>query len=267
VLKIQGRNYKPICQVSSINDDFGIVFKLSLIASNIKREVYGVLDSFLSFKKKIENRKAHNMFLMLDPGFKSLCLVSSFVGQKEGVNIVDEYDRKTLYPMLLKCYHHLHLMTESIGCVDQIGDEDFSLDIIQQIASTSEPSKELITRELLIFKHYQVDPKDIKCPLQWWAKHEAMFAIVGFLACQILGIVGSQIETKRIFSLAGILTNLRRCHLQLENLENLIFVSKNLPSDPRDGCKSPSNLVELIQIDLGFEEKLEEFEGHLNEMK
>ncbi len=38
-------------------------------------------------------------------------------------------------------------------------------------------------------------------------------------------------------------------------------MSKNWPSDPRNGCKSPSNLVELIQIDLGFEGELEEFEG------
>jgi hypothetical protein len=38
-------------------------------------------------------------------------------------------------------------------------------------------------------------------------------------------------------------------------------VSKTWPNDPRDGCKSPSNLVELIQTNLGFEEELENFEG------
>ncbi len=41
----------------------------------------------------------------------------------------------------------------------------------------------------------------------------------------------------------------------------MIFVSKNWPSDPRDGCKPPSNLIELIQKNLCFEEELEEFEG------
>jgi hypothetical protein len=86
--------------------------------------------------------------------------------------------------------------------------------------------KELVTKELLIFRCYEVDPKDIKCPLQWCGKHEAMFPTVDFLACQILGIVGTQIETKIFFSLTSILTNLRRCHLQSEKLENLIFVSK-----------------------------------------
>jgi hypothetical protein len=63
-------------------------------------------------------------------------------------------------------------------------------------------------------RRFQVDPKEIKCPLQWWLKHESMFPTVGFLAQQISGIVGSQIETKNIFSLAGIFTNLRRCCLQ-----------------------------------------------------
>jgi hypothetical protein len=92
-------------------------------------------------------------------------------------------------------------------------------------------------------------------------KHEAMFPTVGFLACQILSIVGSQIEIERIYFLTGMLTNLWRCHLQSENLENLIFVSKNWPSDPGDGCKPPSNLIELIPKKLGFEEELEEFEG------
>jgi hypothetical protein len=71
------------------------------------------------------------LFLMLDLRFKNLCLISSFVGREEGVSIVDEYDKRTLYPMLLKCYHHLHPLTKFVGCVDQMCDEYFSLDIFQ----------------------------------------------------------------------------------------------------------------------------------------
>jgi hypothetical protein len=105
-------------------------------------------------------------------------------------------------------------MIESVGCVDQIGDEDSNLDIFQQTTCTNEPSKELVTRELLIFRCYQMNPKDIKCPFQWWRKHETTFLTIGFLAHQILNIVGSQIELNFFFSLVDILTNLRRCHLQ-----------------------------------------------------
>ncbi len=71
--------------------------------------------------------------LMLDPRFKILHLVFSFVGQEEGVSIVDEYYKRILYPMLLKGYHHLHPMTESIECVDQTNDEDSSLDIFNTL--------------------------------------------------------------------------------------------------------------------------------------
>ncbi len=128
MLKIQGKNCKPL--VNFMDDDSGIAFELHLFVSNMRREVCGVLDSFF-FNKKIEERKYHNMFFMLDLRFKILCLLFSFVGQNDGVSIVDECDRKTLYPMLWKCYHHLHPMIESIGCVDEIGDEDFNLDIFQ----------------------------------------------------------------------------------------------------------------------------------------
>jgi hypothetical protein len=44
-----------------------------------------------------------------------------------------------------------------------------------------------------------MDPKNTKCFLQWWGKHEAMFPIIGFLAFSILSIVGSQIEIERSF--------------------------------------------------------------------
>jgi hypothetical protein len=88
-----------------------------------------------------------------------------------------------------------------------------------------------------------------------------MFPTIGFCARQILTIVGFQIETKRIFSLVGILTSFRRCCLQLIFLDKLIFVNKNWPNDRRIGCKSPSSLIDLIESDFNLEEELEEFEG------
>jgi hypothetical protein len=93
-----------------------------------------------------------------------------------------------------------------------------------------------------------------------------MFPTIGFLAGQILGVVGSQIETKRIFSLVGIRTNLRRCRWQTKNLEKLTFVNKNWPNDLKIGCKSPSNIVEFLERDVDLEEEFEEFEGEF-EMK
>jgi hypothetical protein len=125
----------------------------------------------------------------------------------------------------------------------------------------NEPTMELVNKELLIFKRYQVDVKNIKCPLQWWEKYENMFHVVGFCAKQILGIIGFQIEKERIFSLVGILTSFRRCHLQSKKLNKLIFVNKNWPNDSKIGSKSLSSLVDFIENDFNLEEELEEFEG------
>ncbi len=76
--------------------------------------------------------------------------------------------------------------------------------------NTSELVKKLVNRELLIFRIFQMDAKEIKNPLHWSQKHESIFPIVSFFAWQILGIVGSQIKIK-YFSLTNIFMNHRRC--------------------------------------------------------
>ncbi len=137
-----------------------------------KKEVVGVLDSFVSFFKKYEENKSHDMFsLMLDARFKTLPLVSSLFGREQGKTISEEYDQKPFFPMFLTCHYHLHPLAESKrGIVDRKVKEDSSLDIFEMTANTSEPTMELINKELLIFKRYQVNVEDIKCPPQWWEK-------------------------------------------------------------------------------------------------
>jgi hypothetical protein len=48
--------------------------------------------------------------------------MSSFIGLEQCKAIVQEHDRKTLYPMLLKCNHQLHPLFENVN-VDQHVDE------------------------------------------------------------------------------------------------------------------------------------------------
>jgi hypothetical protein len=71
--------------------------------------------------------------------------------------------------MLVKCHEHLHpLVKLDTNCVDQdIFEKDCNLDIFEQIANTNELAKELVKRELLVFRRYQMDVKDIKCCLPW----------------------------------------------------------------------------------------------------
>jgi hypothetical protein len=84
-----------------------------------------------------------------------------------------------------------------------------------------------------------------------------MFLAFGFLACQILSIASSQVETKRFFFFTRIFITIKRRHLQLDNLDTLFFWDKNWPNDPRVGCKP----MELIEINTKLKDKCKEFEG------
>jgi hypothetical protein len=114
-----------------MDEDFVVALELFLLASNIKKEVCGMLDSLIpSFLKRYKERKAHNMLsLMLDSQFKSLHLLFSFVHYEQNMSIVEEYDKKSLHFIFLKHYHHLHLVANcEIGFVNQRIDENCSLD-------------------------------------------------------------------------------------------------------------------------------------------
>jgi hypothetical protein len=90
--------------------------------------------------------------LMLDTRFKSLHLVSFFIGRDQGIAIIEQYDIMSLYPMFMKCYYHLHSLTQSNnGFVDQKVDDDNNLDIFQVTTRNTKPTKDLVKKELLVF--------------------------------------------------------------------------------------------------------------------
>ncbi len=92
-------------------------------------------------------------------------MVFSFIGHEQNGFIVEEYD-KIVISMVVKCYHQLHPSTynESSFVKDDI--ENYNLNIFDMNISTSELANKLVNKELLIFKKYQVDVKDIICPFQ-----------------------------------------------------------------------------------------------------
>jgi len=118
---------------------------------------------------------------VLDPRFKNLRLISSLIGQEQGISIVQKYDMRSLFPMLLKCHQHLHPVVKSKIAKQNI-DVDINLDIFEMSITYNELVTKLVNMELLILKHYRVDSKEIKCPLEQWEKHESLFPLVGFLA-------------------------------------------------------------------------------------
>jgi hypothetical protein len=64
-----------------------------------------------------------------------------------------------------------------------------------------------------------------------WQSNEDQFPNVVFLTKHILGIPRSQIKTKCVLNLVGVLIALQHYRLQVENLDQIIMVVKNWPND------------------------------------
>jgi hypothetical protein len=74
---------------------------------------------------------------MLNLKFKNLCFISSYI-VSEGVAVVEKYDNRSLYPMFIKCHHHLHLVLKSkVDCANPTIEENHSLDIFKQTTNTN----------------------------------------------------------------------------------------------------------------------------------
>jgi hypothetical protein len=145
-LKLKKENQVVLSFESLMEEDSIIVNELALLVFNIRKEVCGVLDFFLSFLTKYKNKKTLYMIsLMLDLRFKSLQIIFSFVGWEQIVSLVEEYDRKILYLMLVKCYEHLHpLIRSNINFVDQyIFYQDCNLDILNKLQVQANQQKNL----------------------------------------------------------------------------------------------------------------------------
>jgi hypothetical protein len=113
-LKLKVKDENTLSFQTLMEKDYSMTLELICFASNIKKEVCIVLNYFLSFLKKYEEKRTHNMLsLMLDLRFENLHLISFFIGHEQGVAIVEEYDERSLYLMFLKCYHHLQLVVGS----------------------------------------------------------------------------------------------------------------------------------------------------------
>ena len=66
--------------------------------------------------------------------------------------------------------------------------------------------------------------KPLEC---WWRENERAFPSLAELACVVFSVPGSQIECERVFSQAGLITAGLRNRLGAENMDMLVFISKN----------------------------------------
>jgi hypothetical protein len=73
-LKFKEKVTNSSTPINLIDDNFRVVFELVLLVSNIKREVYGVLECFQVFSERHMGgkKKSQQCFFMLDFRFKNL---------------------------------------------------------------------------------------------------------------------------------------------------------------------------------------------------
>ncbi len=127
-----------------INDDSVVALELSTLTFSTTREVCGVFNGFLSFFKKYEEDKTHNM-LSHNSRFKNI-KSAYFIGQKRVVSIVEEYDQQSSFLMLLKCYHIFHPMVEFELMAYMQTHEKSSLDIFEMSTKMNEATKEVVNK-------------------------------------------------------------------------------------------------------------------------
>ncbi len=165
-------------------------------------QMISVLTPFLAFSNSYINAKAHNM---LDPRFTNMKVIQDYVGNMVVVNVVSKCDSKVVYPLLLQVYLHLNPM-KAITDPITIEDDDY---LFGHIVFIDDAIMSTLKNELQTLQQLCVRSTKIKNPLVWWATYVMQFPHVSFLAHQVLGIVGSQIEIKRIFNIASVITNLQ----------------------------------------------------------
>jgi hypothetical protein len=103
-----------------------------------------VLKFFLEF----DSPQVHNMLaLLLDPHFKSLQVVESFVGCGNAICLAIEFDVKEVIPLLMIVFDQLNLIVEAI--ISPCDEKDCNMFSVG--TSMEESSRTLVTIDLSLF--------------------------------------------------------------------------------------------------------------------
>jgi len=137
-------------------------FELGALQVHMMVEVEAILAPFLVFTSLYNASKAHNMLaLMLDVHFKFLDVVKAFVGRAKVIQIVAEYDKKILLPLLVVTFHFLNPTIDGLAKATPIDDDSIFGAMISNVATLHE----LLKNELGLFHHSHVKPEDFVLPL------------------------------------------------------------------------------------------------------
>jgi hypothetical protein len=183
--------------------------ELQVFQQHMQKQVIQVLEPFLLFMLCSQFHKVHNMLaMMLDSHYKGLGLVIQYFGKERALQS-REYDRAIFFPLFVYAYNFLD-PTNVSERVPNFASKSFQFTSLYDVMEIDEDmALSMVKEQLTPFKIKKVIEKECKDPLAWWRAHEVHYSYVGFVAQHILGIVGSQIEVERVFSIASICTILR----------------------------------------------------------
>ncbi len=84
----------------------------------------------------------------------------------------------------------------------------------------------------------------------WWHTKQNKFSIIAILVQHIIGILVSWIKIKFILLIVGILIALHRCHVEINNMDKLIFVNKNWLFNPQFGYLKPIGFAFACEVEF-----------------
>jgi hypothetical protein len=110
------------------------------------------------------------------------------------------------------------LPLESYGLVVKIISDEYD-DVFSQQSFDEHVTFSTLKNKLQLFHRWHNNPSKCDNLFKWWVGYECQFPNMALLAQQVLGIVGSQIETKWIFCInEDVITTLHWFWLESKNL-------------------------------------------------
>jgi hypothetical protein len=144
------------------------------------------------------------LVLMFDVRFKTMLLVTMYVGCEIIIVVIVEYDKKISLPLLMEA--NKLLMPKNVETTHNIHSQVDFESLFHTTTTITYTYKDM-SRELVGFHWFPIDVESYNYVLSWWLKEKHKFPTI------ILNILTSQIEIKPIFSIAIIFMALYRCHL------------------------------------------------------
>lgn len=247
-----------------------ILLELKEVAKDIAEGLRSALREFLAPFEMFCPTKLHYWFgLMLDPRHKKLKTLLQLQKAWPCFQVRRLYEDyyNALMDALVNIYKRVHHLDEidKEGDSMESSDSDSEVDFDVHLDGRQSEDILIVKQEFERFR----EAKEIDHPGQFWSTQGSKYPNCTILAKQIYSICSSQAECERSFSIAGILCQNRRNRTSVENLNELLFLNRNLENymefkDSTESLESflerESELLELYNESFELEVPIDEYD-------